>query len=963
MELDLPNGESVWIEYHVDILRGSRSELWRELIGTTVKGIKGGQTRRIFSSKPSKPANLATTLRISYITSTALNQQCRPALLLGLMRRSFVLVSNTHLESLSSHVLSGASVTPAALMAAAAAQAPASAAPPPAAVQAPAVVPKKAAGKKRGAPASSDGGSDHAPESDSDKYPGQTEPAVVHKKKAPITVKRYKTSTESKTSDDAHNREMDEKELQAYYADVELARRLDRAYAKPASKTRRPATSRGFLTQTQPAVETTKAVRQPYPTSDEMGDSAAENPSGSDADDDMDVEPLTLDPPVVPKMPRSQVGSKKDNRKQQPHLNSEEEGDMDVDPAPVAPRIPRSQVGKEKRKAKQQPGSDADDDEAVVPVASGVRKSHVQRVSKDLVPHNHNGWRHGIDTPESPPLAPAISRTKKSHKEKREEQLTCSDDEGNDVDADRFAFVASQRPKPVVSKGKQKARSESPLPELHQSPSPELLPLPLTYRPMHILSKGRQMTRPESPLPALDLDVSTESLSPELLPPPVTYRPIPLPAIRPQPKPRLAKPKTVVDVVGPTTSPAHHHHEIAWRESAPSMSPTPPPVEEIMRSQRHHHPAGKTKQDAPQHRRTQKLEPEVEIDEKLREPPMVKQAPSHSDLIASSSGSGGPSGAALAQTEGESSDDERIPATTPERVELMTYPWYTTPEAGWRSVDGARLTIMPSDLRSMTRGSLEDWKCIKKRKNFSRHGQFVNLGKMDYTIFKLKSITEKSAYLVFEESRELVICVIVGMASSSSLSKPCLLPAQKPTTKAGKVPEDLVHKSILLAPVADQIDSALGNMQLILEDELKGYGTDIRGPSLDGAGLVFSTTSRKQSAIPPPAVLRKPKTVKKKVLSKYITNRSSSSSSEYSEYPNVKSCDAEVPIYEGRASRGPGFCFTAEDFENLASRQRYEHPELEDNALVAIGYSINVFGDRNYSAALSFNVQFVIRLF
>ncbi|TFK59779.1 hypothetical protein BDN72DRAFT_864882, partial [Pluteus cervinus] len=585
-------------------------------------------------------------------------------------------------------------------------------------------------------------------------------------------------------------------------------------------------------------------------------------------------------------------------------IGSDADDDMDVEPAPVARR---SQV----RKAKQQlPSNDVEHIVPVASAASGIRRSHIPKVNK-LLPVSDDDRDEIIDTRESVPKSQV-------GKGKRARQRSVSED---DIDVEPIT-ISTKRTKSNTGRAKQKATQQSPLSD-DEGRMDDVQPTPVASK----MTKGnaekvKQKPKPQSPPPASDFPPADpfrsdsppplphHSLSPELLPPSLTYRPIPLPAVRPvrpQPQSRLA------------TGPGLHTHDIKWKKSPASLSPTLPPIEDIMDFMGSQ---GKASQDLENQvlgqdtRRRHKPEPVEEAEEQNE----------GTDNQAS----------ALPRPADESSDDERIKATTPHRIQLMTYPWYTK-YGDWARVDGARLSIMPADLRSMMRGSLQDWKCLKLRKHFTKHGQFVNLGKADHGIFDLTQSTgpSTSSYLIFKETGELAICVIVGASEGEPLQ------------------DNLVHKSIILVPVADQIDSALGNIHLVLEDEMVGSGANLQGPSLDGAGLVFSTTFRKRaSPATVPVVVKKPKPTpaKKKVQSRYITNRGGSSSSDSfrSEYPNVKGCDADVPIYEGRASKGHAFSFSEADFEGLATRQRYAQPELEDNTLVAVGYSVNIFGNRSH---------------
>ncbi|TFK57866.1 hypothetical protein BDN72DRAFT_907384 [Pluteus cervinus] len=84
--------------------------------------------------------------------------------------------------------------------------------------------------------------------------------------------------------------------------------------------------------------------------------------------------------------------------------------------------------------------------------------------------------------------------------------------------------------------------------------------------------------------------------------------------------------------------------------------------------------------------------------------------------------------------------------------------------------------------------------------------------------------------------------------------------------------------------------------------------------------------------------------------------------------------DAKIPIYEGRASQGHPFNFTAEDFTNWSSRPLWKEgkEDLTSDNIVVVGYAINTYGPRiqegsNSSSTssqlmLSLSIQFVIVL-
>ncbi|TFK58430.1 hypothetical protein BDN72DRAFT_865940 [Pluteus cervinus] len=78
------------------------------------------------------------------------------------------------------------------------------------------------------------------------------------------------------------------------------------------------------------------------------------------------------------------------------------------------------------------------------------------------------------------------------------------------------------------------------------------------------------------------------------------------------------------------------------------------------------------------------------------------------------------------------------------------------------------------------------------------------------------------------------------------------------------------------------------------------------------------------------------------------------------EYPIYQPCQAVIPIYDGRASTGSPFNFSYQDFANLKQGKRYEGGlmDLTHEDLVVVGYTINTFGTAPPNVC--FNLQFVI---
>ncbi|TFK59752.1 hypothetical protein BDN72DRAFT_864894 [Pluteus cervinus] len=87
-------------------------------------------------------------------------------------------------------------------------------------------------------------------------------------------------------------------------------------------------------------------------------------------------------------------------------------------------------------------------------------------------------------------------------------------------------------------------------------------------------------------------------------------------------------------------------------------------------------------------------------------------------------------------------------------------------------------------------------------------------------------------------------------------------------------------------------------------------------------------------------------------------------------FPQVKTYEEIIPIYDGRASAGHPFMFTEEDFKNLKSRRTIlKAGELKRGSVVAVGHSVNAWVLKNRDQPLgtgapylSLNVQFVILL-
>ncbi|PBK65099.1 hypothetical protein ARMSODRAFT_1022524 [Armillaria solidipes] len=80
------------------------------------------------------------------------------------------------------------------------------------------------------------------------------------------------------------------------------------------------------------------------------------------------------------------------------------------------------------------------------------------------------------------------------------------------------------------------------------------------------------------------------------------------------------------------------------------------------------------------------------------------------------------------------------------------------------------------------------------------------------------------------------------------------------------------------------------------------------------------------------------------------------------EYYHCLGFEDDVPVFDGRASKGRHFLFRPEDFNNIASMLRYgTGRNLDYFSLVAVGYTPTVWSTKR-EAHLSMNVQFVVLL-
>ncbi|KAF8890906.1 hypothetical protein BD779DRAFT_1468999 [Infundibulicybe gibba] len=132
-------------------------------------------------------------------------------------------------------------------------------------------------------------------------------------------------------------------------------------------------------------------------------------------------------------------------------------------------------------------------------------------------------------------------------------------------------------------------------------------------------------------------------------------------------------------------------------------------------------------------------------------------------------------------------------------------------------------------------------------------------------------------------------------------------------------------------------------------------------------GLSFHTCPKSSAGPEPtssPSTPRKPRgDIYVKVSSTLSASASQdgTSSSTPAFYPGSRAFEDDIPIYDGRGRNGPPFNFTAKNFEDIRTFPLYHggHADILVGALVAVGYTLNMYGER---AQLSTNIQFLILL-
>ncbi|KAF8876566.1 hypothetical protein BD779DRAFT_1475591 [Infundibulicybe gibba] len=65
-------------------------------------------------------------------------------------------------------------------------------------------------------------------------------------------------------------------------------------------------------------------------------------------------------------------------------------------------------------------------------------------------------------------------------------------------------------------------------------------------------------------------------------------------------------------------------------------------------------------------------------------------------------------------------------------------------------------------------------------------------------------------------------------------------------------------------------------------------------------------------------------------------------------YPGSRAFEDDIPIYDGRGRNGPPFNFTAENFKDILTFPLYQrgHVDISAEALVAVGYTLNTYGEK-----------------
>ncbi|PBK59901.1 hypothetical protein ARMSODRAFT_1070889 [Armillaria solidipes] len=243
---------------------------------------------------------------------------------------------------------------------------------------------------------------------------------------------------------------------------------------------------------------------------------------------------------------------------------------------------------------------------------------------------------------------------------------------------------------------------------------------------------------------------------------------------------------------------------------------------------------------------------------------------------------------------------------------------------------------------------------------FNGHGQFCNLSTMPLTAFS----TDGRKLIC---SARTAVSMIVGVIVGSNLVGP--------TSVGGKT----VHGVRILPFIQPwrRETTALG----VLFGFTTGHSENIRSDGIDFTTRAVSLVNpaSNNNIHPSPLVVQPPPSGPKtasgskagttgrpswpKSPTKSPTKPSGLNSRVPRDFYHCLGFGDEIPVYDGRASRGRHFLFRPGDFDQIATMPRVPpNKELDRFTLVAIGYTPSVWALTPQYPRISLNVQFVVVL-
>ncbi|TFK59913.1 hypothetical protein BDN72DRAFT_905428 [Pluteus cervinus] len=276
-----------------------------------------------------------------------------------------------------------------------------------------------------------------------------------------------------------------------------------------------------------------------------------------------------------------------------------------------------------------------------------------------------------------------------------------------------------------------------------------------------------------------------------------------------------------------------------------------------------------------------------------------------------------------------------LPTHDLEPCDIVAYPWFP---------NGYATDYLISYSSFAFQIPVEDAECIHRGIHFVREGPHVNVA----TIAPTQLVKSGHAIYLRDRPTDLAVALTFGSVTGCHLIGTGTMPGNYPAPV----------RYITIFPLEELLSQTTA-----LWGHILGLNP-VTGPVIGGEGILFQTkrlpksrltttgsspgsssTSPSNSSIAPPASSR---------------SRFARAGRTNASYPFVRPFDEPVPIYDGRASTGNPFAFTAEDFQGLSTRTRVTE-DLPLDSIVAVGYTMGVWS-LNGAELLSLNVQFVILL-